>query len=218
MLLATQLKEAQVTQLKIRRGDQERVLVMVPEPICSFEVRYSPSSRMGAASNGSVIVVSHGLMTVAATDEALALVIAREVGHNILDHAGARKAYLFLGGLADMLAATQGIVTQGAFQTLAAGVKAAEFEGEADYVGLYLMARAGIAVRDAPEQWQQLVTRLPSRSHYVDKDPAAVAVRTIAMRQTVREIREKRDTGAPLLPELKTSDDYPVRDESLANR
>jgi hypothetical protein len=217
-LLAVQLQEARASTLKMRRGDAVSVLTMVPEPVCAFDVRYSGSAQVGAVADGRAIVVTRGLIELARTDEELALVIARELGHNILNHAGARTTYAVLGSVVDIIAASQGIVTQGAFQAMASRMRAEEFEAEADYVGLYLMARAGLPVNHAPQFWQRLARNSSAGSHYPAADASSVAVRVIGMQQTIREIREKQDTDAPLIPELKTSDDYPARDESLSNR
>ena len=76
------------------------------------------------------------------------------------------------------------------------------FEAEADYVGLYLVARAGYMVKDAPKFWRRMGIAHPASIH---SNHAASHPGTpewfVALEQTVVEILEKRVVGKKLLPE-----------------
>ena len=217
-LLADTLHESQADSFRVQRGDRILDKVLVPEPICDFGVYYSPRQRAGAFSDGDTVVVTRGMMSLAANDLELSQVVAREIAHAILRHALARTTYQVLGNVVDVLAATQGIMTQGAVGEMAARINAEEFEAEADYLGLYLMARAGLAIDAAPEFWERLTRNPVAVSGYAAAVPEMIPGRLLGMRQTIREIREKQATGAPLIPELSTSDDYSRQDGSGSNR
>jgi hypothetical protein len=218
-LLRENLKASQAIALEVRRGDERRTLSLVPQPVCDFQLDFSTSHQLGASSDGAEMTITLGMMNFAHTDEGLALVVSRELAHNILNHIDQRNGYAFMGGMLDLLAATQGIITQGAISQFASGINAKAFEAEADYVGLYLMARAGFEVEEAPQFWDTLVERDPSGSEY-----SALAYETdmphrkAAMRNTIQEIEEKRSRGAPLMPDLASVLEEDSRDVTLTNR
>ncbi len=80
------------------------------------------------------------------------------------------------------------------------------FEADADYIGLYLAARAGYDIDTAPRLWRRWALRNPYaltsdamdrfRSH--PRSPE----RVLAMEETIREIREKQAAGLALEPEV----------------
>jgi len=79
------------------------------------------------------------------------------------------------------------------------------FEADADYIGLYLAARAGYDIEPAPDIWRRLAIRNPYE--VIDSKDVAfrshphTAARTLSLQATIREIREKQAAGLPLEPE-----------------
>jgi predicted Zn-dependent protease len=87
------------------------------------------------------------------------------------------------------------------FTKLAVNSQARDFEREADYVGLYLTARAGIPIDDAPKFWRRMAVANPAstKGGFLASHPPA-AERFLALEATVAEIKSKLATGEPLLP------------------
>lgn len=84
------------------------------------------------------------------SDEELATVVSHEIAHNAMKHIDAKMqnatAGAFFGAILDIFAATQGVNTGGEFTSqfaqLGAMTFSQEFEREADYVGMYILALA----------------------------------------------------------------------------
>jgi predicted Zn-dependent protease len=97
-----------------------------------------------------------------------------------------------------------GINTGGSLSEATANALADDFESEADYLGSYMMARAGYDPEIALKFWQILALTLPD----IGIDPETYshpfdAERLNALRKAEREIREKQEAGSPLIPEQK---------------
>ena len=78
----------------------------------------------------------------------------------------------------------------------------ADFEREADYVGLYIMARAGYNIDKAPDVWRMMSAANPEAIYVTSTHPNNPA-RTIAMTKTVAEIHAKQRSGQPLIPNIQ---------------
>ena len=86
------------------------------------------------------------------------------IAHNAMGHIDAKMANAMAGAgvglIFDILAAVAGVNTGGDFMRVGmnagAGAYSQSFEAEADYVGLYLMARARMAVDEVPDFWRML--------------------------------------------------------------
>jgi predicted Zn-dependent protease len=146
----------------------------------------------------------------AKNDNHLAFVIAHEFAHNIMQHIAATRQNVTIGALlgtvADVAAGAAGANTQGLFGKVGSqqGLLkySAAFEAEADYVGLYILARAGYKIEDAPDFWRIMSQANPD-SVYVSSTHPTNPARTIAMGKTVAEIRAKQKAGQPLIPNIK---------------
>ena len=218
-LLAERLEGSQATILQVGRGEETRTISIVPQPVCDFELDFSSSSMLNAFSDGRRLTVTLGMMNFADSDEELALIISRELAHGILNHIDKRNGYAFVGGMLDLLAATQGIITQGAISHFASEINAEEFEEEADYVGMYLVARAGFELQKLPEFWDEIVERDPGGSeYYALVYEGDLPHRRATMLNTIEEIEAKKARGAPLMPDLATALVHEPRDMTLTNR
>jgi predicted Zn-dependent protease len=119
-------------------------------------------------------------------------------------HQKAKMQNYMLGSLLDILAAAYGINTQGTFGNSAAQAYSQEFEAEADYVGLYIMALAGLEIENSANFWRRMAALHPGsigRNH-ASSHPAT-AERFVAIEQTVLEIRQKQAGGLALTPEYQ---------------
>jgi predicted Zn-dependent protease len=176
---------------------------------CSFALALDKDSEnaINAYTDGQKIVVSPAMMRFAEDDE-LAVVVSHEYAHTVMAHPSKTQTNASMGGLlgmaADMLAQSQGINTGGAFGKL--GVQGAvmrysqDFEREADYIGMYILARTGIPTAEAARFWRRMAAVNPDGIYSASTHPTT-AERYILLKKTAAEIADKKSTGQPLLPE-----------------
>lgn len=178
---------------------------------CKFGVQLAPKQHgLNAYANGQKVVVYPGMVEFTSNDSQLAFVIAHEFAHNIMGHIAAQKKNValgsFLGVLGDAAAEAAGVDTDGAIGDV--GGKTAmlryssSFEAEADYVGLYILARAGFDIEEAPNFWRMMSQAEPNAIFISQTHPNNPA-RTIAMTKAVDEIRAKQEAHQALIPNVK---------------
>jgi predicted Zn-dependent protease len=114
-----------------------------------------------------------------------------------------------LGGLLlDGIAAAGGVNTQGTFTKAGMRIGAdhanVEFEAEADYVGMYYMARAGYSTAGVEDIWRKMAVEAP-QSIFIKSDHPTTPARFLAIAATSSEIEAKRTKGEPLTPNQKPS-------------
>lgn len=204
-----------------RRDDHTPGLVRavsIPgDKACPFGLALVQDNTIQAAADGRNIVVTTGLLRFASSDDELALVVAHEIAHNALRHGEGKQKNASLGGLLgavlDVAAATQGIDTRGTFTKsgMRAGAEAfsQEFELEADYVGLYMLARAGRAIATAPRFWRQMAITDPRSIRYTTTHPTS-AERFVRLEAAVQEVEQKLARGEIPSPELRDHRGVPV--------
>jgi predicted Zn-dependent protease len=117
-----------------------------------------------------------------------------------------------IGLVFDILAAVAGVNTGGDFMRIGAGAGAGafsqDFEAEADYVGVYLMARGGYDIGLAPNFWRRMAVIHPGsiKTNHSSTHPSAPE-RFVALEGAVGEIRAKLAAGKPLTPEVAVDTD-----------
>ncbi len=193
-----------------RAGGEICVQIRPPESPCSFDFVMDSDGGLNAYADGSSIHVTPLMVELADTDEQLALVLSHEMAHNIMAHVSAKTtnaiAGTVLGLAADVLAASQGFDTSGAFTRLGSDVGAVSysvsFEQEADYVGLYILARSGYKPERAVTFWRRLSAAEPNGAYGGVTHPSNPE-RSVAMQATLAEIEYKRLHGIALLPDFK---------------
>ncbi|MFQ5783987.1 MAG: M48 family metalloprotease [Alphaproteobacteria bacterium] len=154
-------------------GSNPRAVTIEPAATCDFDIEQSSMQTVNAYPTGGRVVVTKGMMWFA-SDSELALVVSHELAHLVMNH----------GDLSRRLAAN--------FR---------EIEAEADYVGLYIMARAGYEVDRAPKFWRRIAANFPRTMASARTHPAT-PYRFVAMKKTVAEINAKIAAGEPLTPNV----------------
>lgn len=188
----------------VQRGPERLSLDIAPEKTCDYPVRLDGQDIINAFADGKSIIITRGMLRFAQNDAELGLVVAHELAHNAMGHLRAKTANYVLGSILDVIAAAYGVNTRGAFGNAAAAAYSQDFEAEADYVGLYLMARAGLEYEQAPKFWRRMAAAHPAsiRSNHTASHPATPH-RFVALEEAVKEVKAKQASGTPLLPELK---------------
>lgn len=203
-LLRKALAAGRTVSLGIVRRGAPMNLPLSSEEICDYAILLAPGDEVNAYADGRRIAVTKGMMRFVESDQELALVVSHEIAHNAMRHIDAKRKNYLLGSLLDIVAAAYGINTQGAFGQAAARAYSQEFESEADYVGLYVMARAGMPIEGAALFWRRMAAEHPGniRRNHSSTHPAT-AQRFAALDLAVKEIKAKQLRGDPLLPEMK---------------
>lgn len=189
---------------KTTSGVQTATATVTPVKACDFPAFLVMQESLNAYADGKAIAIFRGMLRFA-NDNELAIVIGHELAHNFMGHIEAGQRNNVLGTIAEILAASRGIPTQGVLGTAISLAYSPAFEAEADYVGLYVLARAGIDIKEAPKFWRRMAAANPggiSQRGMIASHPATSA-RFVALEKTVHEIAAKRAAGLPLNPELK---------------
>lgn len=178
---------------------------------CHFKVILDPSQKgLNAHADGQNVVVYPAMVDFAKNDNQLAFVIAHEFAHNIMRHVDSQRKNTMIGSLvgvaADLAGSASGVNTGGAFGKIGSqqGLLrySSAFEAEADYVGLYILARGSFAIEQAPDFWRMMSQAEPNAIYISQTHPNNPA-RTIAMTKTVAEIRAKQAANQPLIPNIR---------------
>ncbi|HET8770995.1 MAG TPA: M48 family metallopeptidase [Gemmatimonadaceae bacterium] len=191
-------------------------LDLQPDTVCAYGAVALKDQALNAWADGQQVIVTTAMMRFAATEEELAVVVAHEIAHNAMRHIDAKNknatAGAFFGLLLDIAAATQGVNTGGDFTNSGAQIGAMsysqDFEREADYVGMYILARAGRNIDRAPDFWRRMAQESPGSIKYAASHPTT-AERFLRLEQAVAEIRAKQLSGRALLPEVKAPAETP---------
>lgn len=155
-------------------GETAETVTLVAVEACAYQVELSPEDSVNAFANGRSVIITRGMLWFA-NDKELAFVVSHELAHHVMNHVGS------------LLGAT-GVL--------------AELEAEADYVGLYIMARAGHSIDDAPNFWRRMAVTFPNSIGSSANHPTT-PYRFVALRRTVEEINAKIAAGEPLVPNLR---------------
>jgi hypothetical protein len=203
----------------IRRNGNVSPVVLNPRVGCNYPIQLIPGDDFNAFSDGKRIVVYDGLFNHVPDDREMAVIVSHELAHNILRHVEKRQGNAAAGGAAGLLVdiglAALGINTQGAFTQAAmeAGAKAysQEFELEADYLAMYMLARADFDFAAGPDLIRRMGVQDP-RSQiktYFSTHPSTPE-RAVAMTQTIKEIQDKVRREEALLPKNLEGQNLPV--------
>lgn len=193
-----------------------RDVILVADTLCDYDVNVVPDQTVNAFADGRAVYVNTGMMLMM-TDEELTTVLAHEIAHNAMRHVQAQSqnaaAGAIFGAILDIFAATQGVNTGGEFTgqfgRLAAMTYSQDFEREADYVGMYLLASANKSLERAPNLWRKMAMANPGSIRFASSHPTTVE-RYVRLEQTANEIATKRSQGLALRPETRESQRTPT--------
>ncbi len=169
-------------RLRLQRGADQLDVVLTPRTGCAYDAQVLPGAVLNASADGRHVFVSAALVDYAGSDDMLALVLGHEFAHDVLHH----------HDRLDKKGVARNVL--GEFGSTPASLMVAE--KEADYVGLYLTARAGYDISRAPDFWRQFPATIGDFgwSHPGHWERAA------SLAATRDEIFAKRQRGEPLVP------------------
>ena len=193
-----------VVNVSVLRGDERLDLRIQAEELCNYPVTFADDDEINAYADGSSVVLTKGMMRFA-NDEELSLVIAHEIAHNIMKHIEAKTVNALGGTLLDVIIAGTTGINPG-FGNIAALAHSQEFEIEADYVGIYILARAGQEIDNAANFWRRIGAENPSSvslQRNVGATHPSSPERYVAIENAIAEVKRKIANGEPLRPNLK---------------
>ena len=198
MQLLRRLTDARIQplQLEITRPRDRHTFYMWAAPACRFSVHLIASQQVNGIADGRRVGVTTGAMRFLHSDSELAWVLAHEIGHNVLNHSQNDQ-------LGAMLNAFLG-ATVGTSATVPPSVPRRSLEAQADYIGAYIMARAGYDVYAIKQFWRRIENlRSGGKQPELDVNHPTTAERLAALEMTLTEIQEKRNRGDSLHPVLE---------------
>ena len=183
--------------LRIERDGKPMEVGFAPEVVCDYTVSLAGGDEINAWADGDTIGMETGLMRFATLEHELQAVIAHEMAHNSEGHQQAKARNLVLSGLRgavrDVAAAAADVRPPGEFSRTQ--------EREADYVGMYYLARAGIDTRGIGLVWRRLAAEKLDDIRSTDPSThPSILERSLHLDAIHREIARKRESGQPLLP------------------
>ncbi len=185
------------------------------DEICGFHIFVDPTTEINAYADGTNIFFTRGILNLL-DDYSLAVVFGHEAAHNIMSHIEKHKenaAPAQVAGFAlDMLFALGGVNTGGYFTKQAGEIArmqfSADFEAEADVIGMYLLARGGYPVQGAEQVWRRMAARAETSIYQETSHPPG-AERYLTLQKTAEEIQAIEAKGQSLRPPLP--DDWEPR-------
>jgi hypothetical protein len=195
-----------ITFTLLRKAERITALVQ-PVLACDYPVRLQANGEINAYATGTSITIYTGLMNAFSDNQEVGVVVAHELAHNLMGHREKKTLELwkdiYIARILDSATRTNAGSLYGNFAYLDSSV---DFEYEADYVGLYLAARAGLEFERAPEFLRRLALDAPGSINRASTHPK-LAARYVAQKAAIAEIRKKTALGQPLIPEMKVEAD-----------
>ena len=194
---------------------------LTPIEVCDIPVFVGENDSINASAGSKAINVRRGLLTYFDDDEIVGFVMSHEIAHVIGEHVSkqTRNGWItgytlwgipvavsgglfdgFFGGLLETFAGVEkplGVQTVTLLNNRIRGTR--EFEREADYVGMYIAARAGLDISKAGETFARLA-ELSARSTYGENSHPVTADRMLALDFARKEIEAKQRAGEDLVP------------------
>ena len=156
-----------------------------PRAECAYDVRLRMSSDINAFATGRSMTVTSGMLKFTESDDELAFILGHELAHNTMGHV--RKIV------------TNYILSLGGTRY------ARPFELEADYVGLYYLARAGYGMEGVEDVWRRLALVSPRSTARAKTHPTS-SERFLRIAAAREEIADKEAEGTPLIPNFVAGD------------
>jgi beta-barrel assembly-enhancing protease len=186
----------------LRKAEKLTALVQ-PVLACDYPVRLVANGDVNAYATGTSITIYTGLMSAFPGDNILGVVVAHELAHNLMGHREKKQLEywkdIYILKVLNSATGTNAGTVYANFAYLDSSV---DYEYEADYVGLYLAARAGLDYEYAPEFLRKLALDAP-RDINRDTTHPKYAARYVAQEAAIAEIHKKTALGQPLIPEMK---------------
>ncbi|WP_229506834.1 M48 family metallopeptidase [Pseudoduganella rivuli] len=186
--------------LTIGRSGLSQTLNVPVTRACAIRIQLGNADNINSYADGQRVAITRGMMNFAQSDEAIAYVLARDIAHNVLGHAGAMRQTGTQGSMIDNLVRakpdTSLLIGGGGIKPVPQDLDAA-----ADTLAIYMLQRAGYNIDRAKPFWQKLSSQYPATvlNGYTAAHPA-IAVRMAALDRAVTDVKAKLAAKKPLVP------------------
>lgn len=196
MVVSSAMKGRSSLNLTILR-DGRRLAINVPlTRACAFGIELGNADYVNSYADGVRAMITRGMLNFTNSDEELAYAIAKEIAHNVL----ARTPRPSMGAVIDRLRAFD---AEAKSPPKAANLKSYSpvLDATADKLSLYLLARAGYGIDNAPSFWKRLASRYPETvaGSHTALHPST-SYRLSVMSEIVKTIKTKQARQLPLVP------------------
>lgn len=195
-------------RMTVERGRkaQRQDVVIQPTPACASLIIMEEKDEVDAYATGYAITFSAGMMREADDDDMVAAIFGHELAHNARNHGDMREMNTALGAVTSIIIEyTTGLDFENILTEIGAKAYSQERETESDYIGLYMMARAGYDPQKGMEFARFLGALHPDSIHATGGTHPPTARRFVMMTKTVAEIAAKKKNGQPLMPSEKSA-------------
>lgn len=173
-----------------------------PYQRCKITQNIALDQRINAYSTGPHIVFFTGMIDFAKTDDELAAVWAHESAHSAMGHIEAKRGNAAVGAVVGgIISVLTGVNVVDMGSQIGGSAFSQDFETEADYVGLYIMARAGYSIDSVPDFWMRMGAASPGSITHASSHPTT-ADRAVRLKAAIEEIKGKQARGEELKPEM----------------
>lgn len=175
---------------------------------CSVPVKVIEARDINAYADGKTAYINTGIIDFSSNDEELAIIIGHEMAHNILMHGDKKKTNGLIGELIGVgVQAATGVDARQLFRDLGRLTYSQAFESEADYIGLYLVARAGYDYSKSPNLWRKMGMENSQNINVgILATHPGTSERYLALDAAVFEIQDKLKYGLAILPDKQGKD------------
>jgi len=201
-VLRKALTENKPLKIRILRDGTLHEFTTMPVDLAHYRQRLVYSQGINARATGKTIEINLGMLDFCENDTELAFVFAHELAHNALRH---HRDFVFnylMGTAVDIALLTLPLPTVNTVGLIALKRPSSNYEREADYVALYLIARAGYDLNKIRRFWPRMALLAPERRgsrHTLWSHPEP-AERQILLLHAIEEIQQRLEKGLPLKP------------------
>lgn len=199
-LIAPLMKNAVDVTVSVSRQGQALKINVPLTTACAFSLEIGHTPQVNAYADGRRIMVTRGMLDFLGKDDELAVILAREMAHNVLQHTAAQQMTATTASVIDALLPLQpdpaALSGRGGLRPLPA-----KLDLEADRLAMYLLARAGYEPAIAERTIEKIAQAFPvsQTNAYTALHPWAPERRQL-IQSTLTEIRQKQAAKKTLAP------------------
>jgi hypothetical protein len=187
-------------RLTVSRNGINTLLNVPLTRACAYSIELGNVDTVNAYDDGRRVMITRGMMNFTRSDDELAYVLAKEMAHNTLGHAGRQNMSATVGGIIDNLSRIRPDTTALAGMS---GVRPMprSLDAAADTLSLYMLAQAGYNIDGARRFWERLAREYPPTvlNSYTAIHPAT-SYRLSVMERIVADVKAKQAGNKPLTP------------------
>ena len=196
--------------IKVLRDGEFKNFDVKSEERCRFNfVVDLDNNTFNAFANGEIMVFSLRMAKWLMTDETgAAIVFAHELGHNANKHVQDKMDNAAAGALLGLLFGAYVGLPQDMMDlgmNIGASAYSIEYENEADYLSMYILALSGYDLDKAVEFWRRFAIEVPNSIYSTGGSHPSTSERFLRMEATIKEIKNKIEMNQPLTPSYKKS-------------